>query len=367
MAPRKPKRKPFQIKRLLTKSSSSKKVGMPPGSLVSSGEITPTKITLITYDNAHFEEKTVSSIEDCFAVKKSTSGVSWINIDGLSDLEMLKKLGEHFEIHPLVLEDILNTDQRPKLDDYDNYLFVIVKMLYVETPEKGITTEQVGLILGKHFVISFQEKEGDVFQAIRRRLREGKGTIRTRGADYLAYALLDSIVDNYFIILEHLDTAISKLEEELMTKTAPDFGRRIHYLKRELIFLKKQVWPLRELISNLQRFPTGLVSRSIQPFLRDVYDHTVQVADALESFRDMTSGIHDIHLSEISNRMNEVMKVLTIFAAVFIPITFIAGVYGMNFQYMPELQWKWSYFVVLGVMAVMALGMLAYFKKKDWL
>jgi len=364
---KKRQRKLFPIKRLFTKGASRKQIGLPPGSLIRSGEAAPTKITLITYDNNHCDEKTVSKIEDCFEVKKNVSGVSWINIDGLSDIDMLQKLGNHFEIHPLVLEDILNTDQRPKLDDHDNYLFVILKMLYIEGPEKGVTTEQVSMVLGKHFVISFQEKEGDVFDPIRRRLREGKGVIRSRAADYLAYALIDSIVDYYFVILEHFDQEISKLEEEVIMGAARGTAQNIHHLKREMVFLKKNVWPLRELISNLQRFPTPLISRGTQPFLKDVYDHAIHVVESIESFRDMLSGIHDIHLSEMSNRMNEVMKVLTIFASIFIPLTFIAGVYGMNFEYMPELHWHWGYFVVLGVMASVSLGMLIYFKKRNWL
>jgi magnesium transporter len=346
----------------------SKKAGLPPGTLVHIGEkkIQESKITVLDYDEAHFEEKEIKTIEECFLFKDSPT-VTWINIDGLYQVEILEKLGECYGFHPLVLEDILNTDQRPKMEDYGDYLYIVLRMLHYDDKSSEIETEQISLILGPTFVFSFQEKEGDVFDPVRERIRNSKGRIRKMGADYLAYALLDSIVDNYFIILEKLGEKIEFLEEELITRPIPETLQTIHLLKREMIFLRKAVWPLREVIGSLERGEPPLVKETTRVYLRDVYDHTIQVIDTIETFRDMVAGMLDIYLSSVSNRLNSVMKVLTIIATIFMPLTFIAGIYGMNFKYMPELGWRWGYPMVWLIMIGIGVFMIAYFKKKRWL
>jgi len=346
----------------------SKKAGLPPGTLVHIGEkkAETLKITVMDYDEANFQEREIRTIEECF-VFKDTPTVTWINIDGLHQIEILEKLGRCYGFHPLVLEDILNTDQRPKMEDYGDYLYIVLKMLSYNDKNSEIETEQVSLILGPNFIFSFQEKEGDVFDPIRERIRSGKGRIRKMGADYLAYALLDSIVDNYFTIMEKLGETIEFLEEELVTQPTPETLQTIHQLKRELIFLRKAVWPLREVISGLERGELVLIKETTRIYLRDVYDHTIQVIDTIETFRDMISGMLDIYLSSVSNRLNSVMKVLTIIATIFMPLTFVAGIYGMNFKFMPELEWRWGYPMVWVLVVVIGVFMLIYFKKKRWL
>ena len=345
----------------------SKKAGLPPGSLVHIGErkTEKTRITIIDYDRVQLQEEEAGSIEECFSFKDKPT-VSWINIDGLHQIEIIEKMGRHFNLHSLVLEDIVNTGQRPKMEDFEDYIFIVLKMLYYDQ-KGGIKTEQVSLILGPNFVISFQEQEGDVFNPIRERIRKAKGRIRKMGADYLAYSLMDIIVDNYFIILERLGEEIESMEEELLANPTTETLQKIHRLKREMILLRKSIWPLRELVSGLERTESPLIQESTDVYLRDVYDHTIQVIDTVETFRDMISGMLDIYLSSISNKMNEVMKVLTIIATIFIPLTFLAGVYGMNFRYMPELEWHGGYFVVLLVMAAVGMSMVIYFRKKRWL
>jgi len=346
----------------------SRKAGLPPGTLVHIGEkkTEQIRITLIDYNEQNIQEKVVESVEECFPFKEMPT-VTWINIDGLHNIETIEKIGKHFELHPLILEDILNTGQRPKCEDYEKCLFMVLKMLIYNNESNSIQSEQISLVLGQNFVISFQETVGDVFEQIRDRIRNAKGRIRKMSADYLAYALIDAIVDNYFLILERMGEQIESMEEELIAKPSDKTVRRIHALKRELIFLRKSVWPLRELVNSMDKTESSLISDATGPYLRDVYDHTIQVIDTVESFRDMVSGMLDIYLSSISNRMNAVMKVLTIIATIFIPLTFIAGIYGMNFKFMPELEWKWGYFIVLIIMAVVAAVMLIYFKRKKWL
>jgi magnesium transporter len=353
-------------KRLLRKREQ--KIGLPPGSLIHIGErkAERVRISLIDFSATSLEEKEVARIEECYpALERDT--VSWINIDGLHQVDLLEQVGTRFQIHPLVLEDILTTDHRPKLEDYDSYLFLVLKMLFFDGTTREVRAEQVSLILGPDYVLSFQEQRGDVFEAVRERIRNNKGRIRKSGADYLAYALLDAIVDSYYGILEQISDQIEYLEEELVVDPTSSTLNKIHHFKREMILLRKSVWPLRELISALQREGTPLVQKSTGIFLRDVYDNTVQVVDTVETFRDIISGMLDLYLSSMSNRMNEIMKVLTIIATIFIPLTFIAGVYGMNFSYMPELKWRWGYFAVLGVMLVIAGGLLWFFRRKKWL
>ena len=344
------------------------KAGLPPGTLVHIGEKkaeTP-KITLMDYDEVYFQEKEIKTIEECFPFKDKPA-VTWINIDGLHQVEILERLGECYGLHPLVLEDILNTDQRPKMEDYGEYLYIVLRMLNYNDKSSEIEAEQISLILGPNFVFSFQEREGDTFNPIRERIRNSKGRIRKMGADYLAYTLLDSIVDNYFIILEKLGEKIEFLEDELVTRPTPETLQIIHHLKREMIFLRKAVWPLREVIGSLERGEPPLVKETTRVYLRDVYDHTIQVIDTIETFRDMVSGMLDIYLSSVSNRLNAVMKVLTIIATIFMPLTFLAGIYGMNFKYMPELEWRWGYPAVWFFVVLISVFMLIYFKKKRWL
>ena len=347
----------------------SKKIGLPPGTLIHIGDkkIENVEMTLISYDEAQYQEREIKKIEECFPFKDKPV-VTWLNINGIHDAEIMEKIGEYVGLHPLLLEDIMNTDQRPKIEDFGDYIFITLKMLYCCNEKKNeIEIEQVSLILGINFVISFQEREGDVFNSIRERIRRGKGKMRKSGADYLAYTLIDAIVDNYFVILEGTGEKIEEMEEKLITNPTPKTLQGIHNLKRDMIFLRKSVWPLREVVSGLERTESSLIRKSTGIYLRDVYDHSIQVIDTIETFRDMISGMVDIYLSSISNKMNEVMKVLTIIATIFIPLTFIAGVYGMNFVYMPELQLRWGYFATLFIMAVVSVFMLIYFRKKKWL
>ncbi len=346
----------------------SKKAGLPPGTLVHVGKVKDgtVKITIIDYDEKHFEERKVKKVEE-FLPFKDKPTVTWINIDGIHQVDIIETIGKHFGVHPLVLEDIVNTGQRPKMDDIGNYIFVVLKMIYHDIKEDEIKTEQVSLLISQNFVISFQEREGDVFSPIRERIRGSKGRIRKMGADYLAYALIDSIVDNYFVILEKFGEKLDGMEEELLTNPTPETLQAIYSLKKDMIFLRKSVWPLREVIGGLERGESKLIQESTQIYFRDVYDHTIQVMDAIETSRDMLSGMLDIYLSSVSNRMNAVMKMLTIIATIFMPLTFIAGIYGMNFQNMPELGWRWGYFAVLLVMVAIGISMLVYFKRKKWL
>jgi len=352
----------------------SKKAGLPPGTLVYVGEkkVEAVKISYLDYDEQNFQEKQVSNIEECFPFK-TTPTVTWINIDGLHDVEIIEKLGKQFELHPLILEDVLHTEQRPKYEDFDKYIFIVLRMFQYNEKIQDIESEQVSLILGTNFVISFQERIGDVFDSVRERLRNAKGKIRKMGSDYLAYALLDAIVDSYFAILEKFGERIESMEEKLVTNPTEKTLQLIHNMKREMISLRKSIWPLREVISGVQRSESSLISETTGIYLRDVYDHTIQVIDTVESFRDMVSGMLDIYLSSISNKMNAVMKVLTIIATIFIPLTFIAGIYGMNFNpekspwNMPELNWYWGYPAVCLVMAVVAVIMLVFFRRRKWL
>jgi magnesium transporter len=346
----------------------SRKAGLPPGTMVHIGErkLEKTRIGVIDYDQVRFEEKEAVSVEECFAYKDKES-VTWINVEGIHDVDVLRMLGEGFGLHPLTMEDILNTDQRPKLDDYGEYLFIVLKMFHYDDVENEILAEQVSLIVGRGFVISFQESGGDVFNPVRDRIRNNKGRVRMMGADYLAYALMDSVVDGYFLIMEKFGGNIEVLEDELISDPGPGTLEELHILKRELIFFRRSVWPLREVVRGLETGASSLIQEGTGIFLRDVYDHAIQVIETVETFREMLSGMLDIYLSNVSNRMNQVMKVLTIIATIFIPLTFIAGIYGMNFRYMPELEWRFGYFVVLVVMAFIGVLMVIYFRMKRWL
>lgn len=347
----------------------SQKAGLPPGSLVHIGQkgTGDIKITVMDYDESEFMEKEFKSMDECLLFREKPS-VTWVNVDGVHDTEVLSKLGECYGFHPLVLEDILNTDQRPKLEDYDEYVYIVLKMLYYNKDMTGIMTEQISIVAGSNFVFSFQEGiEGDVFGHLRDRIRNNKSRIRKLGADYLVYSLIDAIVDSYFLILEKIGEEIETLEERLVTDPTTDTLHQMHRLKREMIFLRKAVWPLREVISGLERVDSPLIKDSTRFYLRDIYDHTIQVIDTVETFRDMLSGMLDIYLSSISNRLNSVMKVLTIIATLFMPLTFIAGVYGMNFKHFPELEWRYGYLMFWVLTIFVVVSMLFFFRKKRWI
>ena len=346
----------------------SVKAGMPPGSLVHIGE-TPAQavsIELIGYDPATFEEQRFQTVDDCLP-HLERPGITWVNVEGVHDVEIIRHLGERFALHPLVLEDIVNTVQRPKIEDYDSYLFIVLRML---KPTGGgeFTSEQLSMILGPSYLFTFQEGiQGDVFDTVRERIRNGKGKSRGMGVDYLAYALIDAIVDNYFNVLEDLGERIVNLEENLTLSPDKATLIEINTIKQEIIFLRKAVWPLREAVSFLERGDSRLLSPSTRLYFRDVYDHTVQVIDTVETYRDLLSGMLDLYLSSISNRINEVMKFLTVIGTIFMPLTFLVGVYGMNFKHMPELEWHNGYFMLWGLMIVLTIVMSIYFKRKRWL
>jgi len=347
---------------------SSEKIGLPPGMLVHIGERkdAEVRITVLDYNEKQFQEKEAQSVEECFPFKDKES-VSWINVNGIHQPEIIEKIGKHFGIHPLILEDIVNTEQRPKIEDFEDYIFVALKLIWYEEERNEIKAEHASLILGSNFVVSFQESEGDVFSPIRERIRNGKGRIRRMGNDYLLYALVDTVVDHYFLVLEKLGEKIESLEECLVTDPKPDTSIAIHTLKREVIFLRRSLRPLREVVSYLERVDSSLIHESTGIYLRDVYDHTIQIVDTVDTFRDMLSGMLEIYLSSVSNRMNQVMKVLTIMATIFIPLTFIAGIYGMNFKYIPELEWRWGYPIILASMAAIGVTMIILFRRKKWL
>ncbi|MFH1055795.1 MAG: magnesium/cobalt transporter CorA [Candidatus Altiarchaeota archaeon] len=352
----------------------SRKAGLPPGTPMHIGEEKTGKvrITVIDYDEGHFKEAVVEKAEDCLIFKDNPT-VTWINVDGIHDVDIIERFGKDFNFHPLLVEDIVNTEQRPKMEDFGDYMFLVLKMLTYDEKVKDLKIEQVSLILGRNFVLSFQEDIGDVFDPVRQRIREGKGRHRKNGADYLAYSLIDAIIDNYFIILEKVGEEIELLEEKVVSDPNRKVLREIHRLKRELIFLRKSVWPLREVVNGMEKADSPLIRKPTKIYLRDVYDHTIQVMDTVETFRDMTSGMLDIYLSSISNRLNEVMKVLTVIATIFMPLTFLAGVYGMNFHTdkspwnMPELTWYYGYPMFWGIITIVAIIMLVYFRNKKWL
>lgn len=345
------------------------KKGLPPGTIIHTGEAKarPVKITVIDYDEKELQERVVGKAEQCF-VFKGKKTTTWINVDGVHDTEAIAKLGECFGIHPLVLEDIANTDQRPKFEDYGKYIYVVLRMFYPDSSNAGaVKSEQVSVILGKGFVISFQEEEGDVFDPVRERIRKNKGAIRKSGPDYLLYSLLDAIVDNYFVVLEKVGEQVETIELGLASNPTEKMLRNIHSLKRETIYLRKAVWPLREVINGLIRSGSKLIQKQTATYLRDVYDHTIHVIDTVETYRDILSGMVDLYLSSVSNRLNEIMKVLTIIATIFIPLTFITGLYGMNFEFMPELVHPYGYPAALFLMFLVALVMFLYFRKKKWI
>ncbi len=344
------------------------KIGIPPGTAEYSGRIhdQEVEITVLDYDSDKVQEFKGITIAEIEAFRESPT-VSWINIDGIHRADIVADLGAMFHLHPLVIEDILTPDQRPKMEVFDGFIYVVLKMLDYSEEHHEVVGEQVSLVLTPHTVLCFQERRGDAFEPVRKRIRSGKGRIRNRGCDYLAYALLDSIVDRYFQILERLGEDLEVMENSIVANPAHETLGNIHHMRKEILFMRKSIWPLRELVANLEREESNLVKEPTRRFFRDVYDHTIQIIDTVETFRDMLSGLHDTYLSSLSNRMNETMKVLTIIATIFIPLTFVAGIYGMNFRFMPELEWKWGYPVVWLLLIGLAVGMILFFKKKKWI
>jgi len=346
----------------------SKKAGLPPGTLVHVGEDQKEKVTLrlVDYNADHFEEKELHTIFQSLPYKDKES-VTWLDMVGVHEGEIIGALGELYSLHSLLLEDIMNTDQRAKLDDYDDTLCLFLKMLSYDGSNDRLRVEQISLVLGPRFVLTFQERDNPVFEPVLDRLRKAKGRIRKLGPDYLAYTLIDAVVDSYFAILEKTGERIESLEEELVDDPSPRTSHQIHALKKDLILLRKSVWPLREVVNTLVKEDSPLVQDRTRFFLRDVYDHAVHVIETTETFREMTSEMIDVYLSSVSNRMNEVMKVLTIIATIFIPLTYIVGVYGMNFRHMPELEWSYGYPLLWLIMLAVAVAMLLLFRRKKWL
>lgn len=345
----------------------SVKVGLPPGSFIHVGEkkVEKAKISLAEYDEKNVEMREITSIEEIEAYT-DTPQVTWINVCGLHDTELLKQIGEKFNIHPLVLEDILNTETRPKIEIADDYVFIALKMLTFNPAEKEIESEQISFILGKSFVFSFLEKSDSVFYPIKERISNQQGRIRKHESDYLFYALMDIVVDQYFLLLEQIEEHIEILDDEVSTKTEKSHIEKIFNLKNQLLVTRRSIWPLREIFTELIRGESELINPAIEPYLRDLLDHTIQITETIELQREISTGLMETYLSMMSNKMNEVMKVLTVIATIFIPLTFIAGIYGMNFKFMPELEWPWAYFVVWGVMISIGAIMLLYFKRKKW-
>ncbi|MFZ2311905.1 MAG: magnesium/cobalt transporter CorA [Methylobacter sp.] len=348
-------------------SYASEKSGLPPGSLVHVGEVHEheNKITVIDYNKSTSEKRIVESIEELLPYK-NTDTVTWVIIEGLKDVSIIDAIGQHFDIHGLVLEDILNTHQRPKFEEFDDYLYIVIKAISLEDGALDIQYEQISLLLLNNFVFTFKEKPDEIFAPILNRLCNGKSHIRDQGADYLAYVIMDTIVDEYFALQDSFDELIESIEDKLLTNPSAQTLTTIQKIKRELIFLRRTVSPLRELLAAIQRSDSPLINERTKRYFGDIYDHSIRIIEAMESYRDLIAGMLEIYLSSVSNKMNETMKVLTVFASIFIPLTFIAGVYGMNFEYMPELKWKWGYPALWAVFISVTVFLLTYFKKKKW-
>lgn len=357
------------IKQLTPKNrkKTSAKVGLPPGSIIHVGEqkIEKVKITLTEYDEKKVETFEINSVEEIDPYT-DTPQVTWVSVSGLHDTELIKQIGEKFNIHPLVLEDILNTETRPKIEMTDDYIFIAMKMLTYNSNESQIDTEQVSFILGNTFVFSFLEKSDNIFNPIKDRITNNFGRVRKQASDYLFYALMDVVVDQYFLLLEQIEQSIESLDDEVITNADRSQIEKIYNLKNKMLLTRRSLWPLRELFTRLIREEPKLINKKIVPYLRDLLDHTIQITETIELQREITNGLMETHLSMMNFKMNEVMKVLTVIATIFIPLTFIVGIYGMNFPNMPEMKWPWAYFALWGVMIGLSLLMLYFFKKKNW-
>lgn len=349
-------------------SYASEKSGLPPGSLVHVGEVHEHehKITVIDFNKTTLTQRTIKTIDELLPYQ-TTDTITWVIIDGLKDVSIIDAIGQHFDIHALVLEDILNTHQRPKFEEFDDFLYIVIKAISLSVDTFNVEYEQVSLLLLDKFVFTFKEKPDAIFDPIFTRLNNDKSHLRNLGTDYLTYVIMDSIVDEYFGLQDTFDELIESVEDDLLTNPSAQTLNTIQKIKRELIFLRRSVSPMRELLASIQRSESPLLHDKTKRYFGDVYDHVIRVTEAMESYRDLIAGMLDIYLSSVSNKMNETMKVLTVFASIFIPLTFIAGVYGMNFEYMPELKWRWGYPVLWVVFVGVTVFLLRFFKKKNWL
>ncbi|MGB5819764.1 MAG: magnesium/cobalt transporter CorA [Saonia sp.] len=345
-----------------------KNIGLAPGTIVYVGNKSDNELFIdaFDFDEHFFEEKELKNVEEVFSYENEKT-VSWINVNGLNHVDAIKRLGDHYGLHPLILEDIANTKQRPKIDEHGDYIFMPLKMLYFDKGQ-NLKIEHISFILGANYVISFQEDKGDIFDSVRERLRSTNSRIRTRGADYLLYALVDAIVDNYYLLLETLGEKVEHLEDNLFeAEPKNDIAYEIQNLKREILKVRRAVLPLREVVNRIEKSDNQLIQESTKLFIGDLYDHIIQVCESIDIYREMIWGLMDMYMTTISNKMNVVMKVLTIIATIFIPLTFIAGIYGMNFENIPELRYQYGYYILWGVMILIFLTMLYYFKRKKWL
>ncbi|MHC5598525.1 MAG: magnesium/cobalt transporter CorA [Nostoc sp.] len=347
--------------------------GTLPGTIFIDADAPPPIIFLIDYNQTNFTREQLATPEECVPYLEMES-ISWVDVQGLGSQDILQRLGNVFELHPLVLEDVVNVPERPKIEDYEDQLLFISRMVVPKERTCGFYSEQVSLILGKHYLLTVQEEpEHDCFEGVRSRIEKNKGIIRKQGADYLAYALLDAIIDGFFPVLELYGERIEELEEEVIVRPTPQTLQNIYQIRRELLQLRRAIWPQRDAINSLIRDAPDLITEEVRIYLRDCYDHTVQVMDMVETYRELASGLMDVYLSAVSNKMNEIMKVLTVVSTIFIPLTFVAGIYGMNFSTekspynMPELNWYWGYPLCLGLMAAIALGLLFFFWRRGWL
>ena len=351
--------------RFLQKRNKNK--GLVPGTPVFIGKkkVDEIRLRIIDYDNSKLHEDILENILDSTKYKEKNT-VTWINIDGLHNTKLMKEIGEIFDLHPLLIEDIMNTDQRPKLQESENNLFIVLKMLRYDEENNAIIAEQLSLAIGKKFLLTFQEQPGDVFEPVRERIRQKKERIRATGIDYLAYALIDTVVDNYIYIIERFGEKIEDMEEVVLGNPEPYIVEQLSNYRKEMNYLRKSIRPAREAILHLSRLETDLINNKTIPFLKDLEDLITQASEAIDTYREMLSDQMNLYNSALSNKMNDVMKVLTIFAAIFIPLTFIAGIYGTNFDYFPELHFKYSYFIFWGVIVLVALLMIIFFKRKKW-
>ncbi|MEE9256931.1 MAG: magnesium/cobalt transporter CorA [bacterium] len=352
---------------LLPKGSEIK-YGLAPGALVPVGErkVEESTISIMEFDAAGLQETVVERPKDCLPFS-DTPKATWINVEGIRDIDLLREFGEVFGLNPLILEDVLNTNQRPKVEDFGNYLFVVMKILLFDEEAGKVEVEQISVILGKNFVLTFREKMRGILEPLRKRIRDPRGGIRRRSVDYLFYAIIDVIIDYYFVVLEKIGDRIEELEDQVILNPDPDLLKRIFEAKVNMLVIRRATWPLRDLTNELTRGESPLLGENIGHFLRDLYDHTVQLIETVEVTREMAQSMADLYLSVVNNRMNEVMKVLTVIASIFIPLTFLAGIYGMNFKFIPELDWRWGYFAVWGAMVAIGVSMLIFFKRKKWL
>lgn len=334
-----------------------------PGENGKNGKI---RLSLVEYSETDFIEKDDTSIEECLKYIH-TPHMTWIQVYGVRHSETMTSIGEHFKLHTLILEDILHTNQRSKLDTYQDQLFIVMRLLYYEDNTQQLKDKQISLVLGPNYLISFLENDEKIFDPVKERLRQGSQRIRSQGSDYLAYTLLDTVVDSYFVVLEKVNVYLDRLEEKLMHPPNFQIVRKIHHAKRDMIALRKAIWPMRDVVNQFLRLETFPVSPTTQIYLKDVYDHIIRIIDIIEGFRDLVSGMMDIYLSAINMRTNDIMKVLTIVSTIFVPLTFIASIYGMNFEHMPELHMRWAYPLVLLIMIAIAAGMLFFFRRKKWI